>query len=777
MISAITKGLAYLILVLTATFLVMGATASFDPPPDEPQGLGSPVLEMEMVRSADEIHAVLRDPVGWHNREVMRLQICEDWPFIVLYWLFFLGLGVILFRCNWTGARVLGVLLVFSATAAAGGDVLEDLGILRALDADVASLDDSMAYAIRTPSLAKWGLLAGVYLAAAPLFLSYRRGPIGAGFLSTLGGVLLLLAAAFGFAGVIWNPAINVSMGCFVLFMLLMLVLSLVYPESFLAGVGAADSNEPRTFRHFRWVLIFVAVSVAVLAVIVLFRTVMLRSHGGKTSPSASVAVNEDALTRHLAGAVHIETISHPVPTEHETSQLAKLRTYLGTTYPSVRRQLRWEEPSGNLLITWDGADKNLKPLVLLAHMDVVPARGDDAAAESQDRGSLPAENVTSRAGASESRLGAVSSRSETSDWDALAFQADPEKTRPFIYGRGTLDDKISVVGILEAVEALAMEGFRPRRTLMLAFGRDEEVGSKLGARTLAKLLKERGIRADCVIDEGSYVLQNMIPGLDRPLAPIGIAEKGYVDIEMSVHAKGGHSSMPPANTAVGILSRAISRLEQNPLPARMNGVTRETIRALGPELPFLPRMLAVNGWLFDSFLAEALAHSHTMNGLVRSTAAVTLVDGGVKDNVLPQRATAIVNLRPLPGDASRQLLLYVKGTIADPRVRVGFADPRTYSDVYEASGVSHADCAAYNTLKTTIRQTFPGAVVVPYLVIAGTDSRFYENLADNVYRFLPLALDPDDLERIHGVDERITRRGLVDVVQFYYRLIRNFNS
>jgi carboxypeptidase PM20D1 len=486
-----------------------------------------------------------------------------------------------------------------------------------------------------------------------------------------------------------------------------------------------------------------------------LIRTELYRAREAAPTSAGPIAIDEDQAARQLAGAIAIETISHTVATDHETAQVARLREYLGNTFNRVRTRLRWEEPGGNLLITWAGRDPGLEPLVLIAHMDVVPAVATEAE------------------GAPEPAL--ANDGSESEPWEKLAFHADLEKTRPFIYGRGSLDDKASVVGILAAVDHLLAEGFEPERSLLIALGQDEEVGGQRGAITLAALLEQRGLRPACVIDEGSFVLDGFVPGLDLTLAPIGVAEKGYLDIELFVRAPGGHSSMPPEHTAIGILANAIARLEENPFPGRIDGVTAQTVGALGPELPFFPRLLLVNQWLFGGLLRYGLAKTPSTNAQIRTTAAVTIVHGGIKDNVLPANASAIVNLRLLPGDTSQFALEHIRQAVGDPRVKVELADAVKYSSVHEASRISPSNSPAYRTLATTIRQSFSGAIAAPYLVVGGTDARHYERLTENIYRFLPIRLEGSDLGRLHAAYERISRRGFADVIRFYCRLIKNF--
>jgi carboxypeptidase PM20D1 len=282
--------------------------------------------------------------------------------------------------------------------------------------------------------------------------------------------------------------------------------------------------------------------------------------------------------------------------------------------------------------------------------------------------------------------------------------------------------------------------------------------------------------RPECVLDEGSFVLEGVVPGVKTAVAPVGLAEKGYADVELSVASEGGHSSIPPPHTAIGILSAAVERLENHPPPARLDGLGWQTLEALAPELPFGPRVALANPWLFGGLLERQLSASPPMNALIRTTTAVTLVQGGTKDNVLPASARAVVNARLLPGDTSQALVSHIRRTVADPRVTVRLPDPKAYGEPHEASRVSPVDTDAYETLVTTIRQSFPGVLVVPYLVTGGTDARHYEDLTGNVYRFLPVRLGPDDLERIHGVNERIARHRFAEAVRFYVRLIKNFD-
>jgi carboxypeptidase PM20D1 len=329
-----------------------------------------------------------------------------------------------------------------------------------------------------------------------------------------------------------------------------------------------------------------------------------------------------------------------------------------------------------------------------------------------------------------------------------------------YIWGRGALDDKVSVLAIL------------PRRTIYLAFGHDEEIGGLGGAAKIAALLHARGIRLEYVLDEGGTITKGILPGVSSPVAMVGIAEKGYVSLALTVESSGGHSSMPPRHTAVGILSSAIHKLERNPFPAKIQGPTRALLETVGPNLAFGQRLVMANLWLFDSLVKRRLSASPLSDALIRTTTAATMFEGSVKENLLPAKARAVVNFRILPGESSRSVIHHVRNAIDDPRIRIAPLDLSI-----EPSPVSDINSSGYSNLQRTIRQTFPDAIVAPWLLVAATDSRHYAGLSDNVYRFAPLQLTRQDVPRLHGTDERIPVADYKHCVKFYIQLIRNSHS
>jgi carboxypeptidase PM20D1 len=337
------------------------------------------------------------------------------------------------------------------------------------------------------------------------------------------------------------------------------------------------------------------------------------------------------------------------------------------------------------------------------------------------------------------------------------------------------VDDKGPLVMICEAVEALVAEGFAPRRTVLLAFGHDEELGGPNGAVKMAELLASRGVRVGLVLDEGFALLERgVVPGFDGLVAPIGVAEKGYATVQVVARAAGGHSSTPPRSTAVGALARAIVRLEENPMPVSIGGVTGSFFAWLAPEMPFLVRVALGNADLLAPVVDPFVRGEPGINALLRTTTAPTMLSGSPKDNVLPVEAVAHVNFRILPGETGDAVLARVREIVAAPDVEARFMETKAPRD---PSPVSPSDGPAFGLLQATIAELFPGAVVAPALVVGGTDARYYHAVADAVYRFGPFRFGAADIKLPHGIDERIAVANLGDAVRFYARLIENASA
>ena len=479
-------------------------------------------------------------------------------------------------------------------------------------------------------------------------------------------------------------------------------------------------------------VFLLLALVVAALAATVTFRTLRFTTEHVALPPPAAAEPLPGAAER-LAAAIRIPTVSHGDSTLRDAAAFAALRELLTASFPLSHSLLKTEVVGLDaLLYTWHGSDTSLQPVVLMGHMDVVPVEPGTE-----------------------------------SDWKHAPFSGSIADG--YVWGRGTMDDKSTVFGILEATESLIGSGFRPRRTIHLAFGADEEAGGRRGAAVIAKLLASRGVRPLFVLDEGGMVVQGVLPGIESPVAVVGIAEKGYLTLELTAKGEGGHSSVPPPQTAAGILARAITRLEDNPMPAEIRGATANLFNAIGREMPFGMRMLFANRWLFDPVIEWKMGSVPRSNATIRTTTAVTMLEGSPKDNVLPSRATAAVNFRILPGDDVASVTSHVKRVIDDDRV-----DVRTSGMAVEPSRVSSTTDSAWSIVDRSIRQSYPDAVVAPYLVLGATDSRYFRDLTSNVYRFAALRADTSDVSRVHGTNERVSIQAYLEGIRFLARLMRN---
>jgi carboxypeptidase PM20D1 len=332
------------------------------------------------------------------------------------------------------------------------------------------------------------------------------------------------------------------------------------------------------------------------------------------------------------------------------------------------------------------------------------------------------------------------------------------------------LDDKSSVMAQLEAVEWLLGTGFQPERTVFLAYGQDEEVTGFRGAQTIAAALEQRKITLEYVLDEGGIIKTDGIPGLTKPVALIGIGEKGYASIELTTVSKGGHSSMPPKQTSIGLIAEAVSKLEKNPFPARLDAGLDQMFTFIGPEMPLGQRIVFANQWLFAPLIRQIMAQSNSGNATLRTTTAPTIFQAGVKDNVLPIEATATINFRILPGETVESVTERVKEVIDDERIQVNVLK----KFISQPSPISDPSAPGFERIQRTINGVFPETIVTPYLTLGGTDSRFYAHVCPQIYRFSPTPMNDEDTQRVHGTNERISIKDYQNMIRFYATLIKN---
>ena len=489
------------------------------------------------------------------------------------------------------------------------------------------------------------------------------------------------------------------------------------------------------TGKFIRRGLLGLVLLLVVLALVVASKTLLTSSRQIAVQPITPVAVDAAQAAARLGAAVRFKTISSDTDPNFSKDEFEKFHAYLARTFPRVHAQLKREVVGGqSLLYTWTGSDPKALPIALMAHQDVVPI-----------------------APGTEGR------------WQVPPFAG--EVRDGYIWGRGAWDNKGNLMSQMEAIELLLASGFQPRQTVYIVAGADEEVGGRRGAVPIAAMLKSRGVQFDFILDEGLLVTEGVLAGLSKPAALIGIAEKGYASYVLSVDATPGHSSMPPKHSAIGMLSGALARLEDQQMPAAIRGVALDMFDTLAPEMNGVNRVLLSNLWLFRPVVQAQLEKSPSSNAMLRTTTALTIVQAGNKENVLPGRAEAVVNFRLLPGDELNEVHQHVHHAVNDDRVMV---EPRDQDKNNEASPVSPINSPSYRQLARTVREIFPDAIVAPGLMIAATDSRHFTGLSLHIYRFSPVRAKPEDLSRFHGTNERISVSNYVEAIQFYHQLLRN---
>ena len=465
---------------------------------------------------------------------------------------------------------------------------------------------------------------------------------------------------------------------------------------------------------------------------VVLINTFRNQPQKDETAKREALELDADTIASHLSEAIKFETVSAHTFEGIDKDIFLGFHRYLEKTYPSLHKTLEKQEINTySLLYKWPSKKPSKQPLVLMAHMDVVPVDARTA-----------------------------------DDWKYPGFSG--EIAEGYVWGRGALDMKGHLIAICEAIEHQIKKGFMPSRDIYLAFGHDEECTGKLGSEKIVEWFKDKGIRPELVIDEGGVVTSGSVVGVDGMLGLIGICEKGYADVTLEAKGKGGHASQPPKNTAVSDIAEAVLLLKKNPMKATMNGPVKQFLKTVSPYMKFPLKLVISNMWCFKGLILAALSASPLSNALIRTTFAPTMLTGSTASNVLAQRATATVNFRISPDDSRDKLIKHIEKTLKKTDVII------SNIDAHEPSSVSNTDSDAYRMLSSTIKAVMPKLVVSPYLMIGATDSRMYSGIAEHVYRFSPFRSIADDLDTIHATGERITVESLAEGVEFFIRLLDN---
>ncbi|KAB1069860.1 M20/M25/M40 family metallo-hydrolase [Tamlana haliotis] len=464
------------------------------------------------------------------------------------------------------------------------------------------------------------------------------------------------------------------------------------------------------------------------------------------------VDVDLDAAVERLSKAVTYKTISNQDRDDFDTEAFLGYHKFLESSYPLVHKTIKKEvlgEPRPySLLYTWEGKDPTLQPALFYAHMDVVPVPE-----ESRDQ-----------------------------------WKEDPFKgviKDGYIWGRGVLDDKNQVHAILEAAEMKLKEGWQPSRTLYFVFGQDEEVGGSEGAKYIADVLEKRGIeRFAYVMDESAPITPGIFPGIKDNTALIGIAQKGFISLEIAMNGEGGHSSQPPEESNIGILAEAITKLEDAQFPYKIHPAVRHQYRYMGPELEesLQPLYAAVAFGKDDEMtdleqkFIDEMATNQVTRAMLHTTIAVSMFNAGIKDNVLPPSATAVVNFRPMPGDTPEVIIEHVKKAIEDDRITI-----RDISASTPATNIADPNSDAYKVLEKTIRQIWGNDLIVaPFFVIGGSDSKHFQarDFAPDTYTITAIQLEnTEEFKGFHGVNERILVDEYAKSIGFFYQIFNNLET
>ena len=454
---------------------------------------------------------------------------------------------------------------------------------------------------------------------------------------------------------------------------------------------------------------------------------------GNGTGITVALAPPFDAqlAAQHLGEAVRIQTVSHQDPAENQLGEWTKLHDWLTATYPKASAKMQRQELGQTLVYTWPGSDPAAQPIIVMAHQDVVP----------------------------------VTPGTE-GDWKHAPFAG--EIAEDAVWGRGSVDDKGSLVALFEGLEALAGQGFAPKRTIILVTGHDEEVGGT-GARAAADWLAARRPKALFTIDEGGLIATDT-PMINGPAAMIGVAEKGYVTLHVVASAKGGHSSAPPPANEIGTinLAKALLQIEAKQFALELRGPAEGMVAVLAAKAGGMSKLAAANRWLFGGLIVSRMGDNPASAAMLHTTIAPTMLTGSPKENVLPQTATALINYRIAPWDSSAKVLARARGAVGKLPVMVDFSG----GAAREPSPVSSSNSPGWNLIAATVAADRPGLVVSPYLVVAGTDSRSMSPVSNDVYRFQAISLASGDIKMIHGTTEHMTLDNLTSLIRFYARLI-----
>jgi carboxypeptidase PM20D1 len=473
-------------------------------------------------------------------------------------------------------------------------------------------------------------------------------------------------------------------------------------------------------------------VSVVLVLTIVLYVNTLLSFEDTQLqveSPLPKAPLNEDAAVSRFAKAIQFETISYDDPSRLNPEAFLGLHEHIRASFPLVHQQAEhYTINQYSLVYHIKGSNPALKPALFMGHMDVVPV--DEGTAE---------------------------------QWKQAPFSG--AIVDDVVWGRGTIDDKVTVMALLEAMETRLREGFSPQRSIYFAFGHDEEIGGKQGAAKIAEHFEQQGLSFEFVLDEGGAITDGLMKGVEQPVAMVGVAEKGFVNLRLTVASEGGHSSQPPDHTAAGVLSQAIVNIENSQFDTNLS-YSYNTFSHVAAYAPLSLQLPMANLWLFSPIVEQSMLSAPSSAAGIRTTIAATMLEGSSKSNILPTIASAVVNVRILPGDSIASVKQHIVEAIDDSRVSV-----ETFME-NEPSQLSPLNSTGYKLIESNIRRMDDNVLVAPYLVMGGTDAKHFYGLSDNVYRFMMVRLNKESLKRFHGVNEQLAVNDYLQAVSYFYSLL-----
>lgn len=472
---------------------------------------------------------------------------------------------------------------------------------------------------------------------------------------------------------------------------------------------------------------ILLLIAIAAFAALLLARTAAFKPRPVPKAAYTPVEVDADKTVAHLAAMIRCRTVSSEDKTLEDDGEFEKFFVLLPTLYPKVHEACTCTRIKRGLMFHWKGREAG-EPAVFMAHFDVVASKEDA--------------------------------------WEKPPFAGVVEND--VLWGRGTLDTKGTLAGVMEAAEQLIGEGFVPQKDVYFCFAGDEEISGE-SAPAIVEQFAKKSIHPRFVLDEGGAVVEGVFPGVTQPCALIGIGEKGHINVRFSVDSSGGHASAPPPHTPVGYLAQACCKVENCPFPMQITKPAAEMFDTLGRHSSFLYRMIFANLWLFKPSLDRLCRKSGgEMNALLRTTVAFTQMEASPAPNVLPTAASMTANLRLIGKDSPEHTISYMKEAVSNDRVKLEVLPGGSMASV-----VSRTDGEGWEKLKAAVTETWPEAIVSPYLMIAGSDARHYGKISDCVYRFSAMALSKAEREMIHGDNERIPCEKVAETVRFYVRLMK----